>query len=78
MLKYHFHIRGENGELDRDERGVEFETLDEAHAEAVRTAIEMVLARPAHFHDDERVFEITDPDGLVLREVPFKDVFRLE
>ncbi|MCB5203712.1 hypothetical protein LH464_14630 [Neorhizobium sp. T786] len=77
MLKYYYHIR-EGGNLDRDETGVEFETLDQAYEEAMRAAVEMALARDGLCLDDDRVFEITSPEGVILREVAFRDMFRVK
>lgn len=76
MPRYYFHIR-DNDVLDEDEDGLEFGTLDQAFDQARRAVLEM---RSPDFPnvEDERVFEITTPDGVVLRKVVFKDVVQLD
>ncbi|MCB5203906.1 hypothetical protein LH464_15650 [Neorhizobium sp. T786] len=76
MPKYYFHIR-KNDKLNEDEDGLEFGTLDQAYEQALRAILEM---RSPDFPnvEDDRVFEITTPDGLVLKEIAFSEVIDVE
>lgn len=74
MPRYYFHVRSNAG-LEMDSQGLEFESIDEAIADARRAGAEMLLDEaveerrrqgPAHPE-----FEIADASGRVVAKVPF-------
>ena len=72
MPRYFFHIKEENGELLRDEEGIELGDLDAVHLEAVEAAREImsddVLKGRA---PGRQAFIIEDDVGATVSEVPF-------
>lgn len=77
MVRYYFHIR--DGErLSRDPEGSDFEDLDAARAEAVKSARELLSQRVRNGEEvDGQAFEVTTEDGTVMDRVRFRDVLRL-
>lgn len=70
MPRYYFHIR-DSGGLIRDENGAEFDSLSEAHHEAIKLAESMM----AEIHEVGDVaagqsIEVSDASGAVLQFVP--------
>jgi Domain of unknown function (DUF6894) len=74
MPRFYFHIRGPSGRV-KDHTGIEFESLDEAVADATRARQEMLAdaALEARSHST-RSFEITDYSGRVLATIPLLDL----
>jgi hypothetical protein len=70
MPRFYFHIRDKSG-LIRDERGGEFDSLSEAHREAIELAKSMV-AEIYEIGDviDGQAIEISDASGAVFELVP--------
>lgn len=77
MPIYYFHVR-KDGILERDPKGAEFANVDATHDEALEAARE-ILAEKVLADDvvDGSCFKITDQDGAVLREVPFRSAIQL-
>ncbi|GJE49964.1 hypothetical protein GOFOIKOB_3005 [Methylobacterium tardum] len=74
MPRFYFHLRGPNG-LERDYTGLEFASIEAAYLEAYRTVPGLGADLAAQRMDPARyVFEITDPAGRLLMEVPFTEV----
>lgn len=72
MPRYFFHVRSPHG-LEIDPNGLEFESLDEAIADARKAGAEILLDQAveetrAHPHAS---FEIVDASGQVVAKVPF-------
>jgi hypothetical protein len=72
-MRLFFHTR-KQGVLADDEQGAEFDSLEEAHREAIASAREImaeriVMGRPIHGVS----FEITDEHGKVVLTVPWED-----
>ena len=70
MPHYYFHIR-DKSRLIRDERGAEFDSLSEAHHEAIKLAKSVV----AEMHEVGDVvagqaIEVSDASGAVLETIP--------
>jgi hypothetical protein len=78
MPKYVFHIR-EDGVLDRDEDGIDLPNADVAYKEAINAAREMLAEKvlKGDVIDGQR-FELTTEDGILLCEVPFRALLRLD
>lgn len=78
MPRYYFHIKTSDGFV-KDPEGAEFPSLERASDEAKKAAREMLseMILSDEVIDGQR-FVITLEDGRVLREVPFRSVFRLE
>lgn len=77
MARYYFHIR--DGErLSKDPEGADFENLDAAREEAVKSARELLSQRVRNGEEvDGQAFELTAEDGTVIDKVAFRDVLRL-
>ncbi len=77
MARYFFHIR--DGErLSKDPEGADFENLDAARVEAVKSARELLSQKVLNGEEvDGQAFELTAEDGTVIDRVPFRDVLRL-
>jgi hypothetical protein len=74
MPRYFFHIRSPQGRVT-DETGIEFNSLDEAIADARRARGEMIAdAAMEDPSNSSSAFEITDPSGRVLATVPLLDL----
>ncbi|HEX3809792.1 MAG TPA: hypothetical protein VHW02_08815 [Rhizomicrobium sp.] len=74
MPQFYFNVR-DGSEVFRDPVGSECQSLDDAKADAKIAAREFVVEalrfeRPV----DGRVIEITDENGKVLAEIPFRDI----
>jgi hypothetical protein len=77
MIRLYFHIR-EGDSLSKDPEGAEFETIEMARAEAVRSARELLSQRVLNGEEiDGQVFELTGDDGAIMDTVRFRDVLRL-
>ena len=77
MPRYYFHIRRTGGALEEDPQGTELASFEQAGAEAVKAAQEILAIKVAHGEMiDEDCFVITSEDGTVLAEVPFKSALR--
>jgi hypothetical protein len=73
MVRYYFNIRYSDG-LIEDQEGQELRSLEEARAEAVASARELIAeAVLLGAKIDHRAFEITDESGATLAVVPFSD-----
>ncbi|ABQ67321.1 MULTISPECIES: DUF6894 family protein [Sphingomonadales] len=71
MPHFHFHVSNGTGET-RDEEGVDLPDLDAAHARAlsgIRSILREELGRGVL--DFGGMIRITDPQGRLVREVPF-------
>ena len=70
MPRFYFHIR-DSGGLIRDENGAEFDSLSEAHREAIALA-KSVVAEMYEIGDvvDGQTIEISDASGAVFECVP--------
>ncbi|HWK34593.1 MAG TPA: hypothetical protein VNR51_13050 [Hyphomicrobium sp.] len=71
MPRYYFHVRSASG-VEMDRLGLEFDTLDEAIADARQAGAELLLDEAV---DDQHrptrsTFEIADASGRVLAKVP--------
>jgi len=77
MPKYYFHIR-DGQQLEVDDMGTEFASLELAVSDAKLAAKEMLseLLRTGEIVDGQE-FEITDIRGEVVATVPFRSVLRL-
>ncbi|AYD04618.1 hypothetical protein [Neorhizobium sp. NCHU2750] len=77
MIRLYFHIR-EGDRLSRDPEGAEFQDVQTAHTEAVRSARELLSQRVLNGEEiDGQSFELTDESGAVVDTVKFRDVLRL-
>ena len=77
MPKFHFNLISDSGGFTPDEVGLEFDTLDDAYLDVFRAILDisfdMLKARKdPHNHS----FNIADPAGVVLLEVPFSEALR--
>jgi hypothetical protein len=73
MPKLHLHVRG-NDFLAEDWEGAEYDSLDEARAEAIRGARQIMAERLMRGEVlDGSMIEIVDAAGKVVIQVPFKD-----
>ena len=71
MARYFFHIRTD-GDLDRDEFGVELADLDAVRTEALRTIAGFMLdAAITGAAMPGEAFEIADAQGKALIMIPF-------
>lgn len=72
MPHFYFHIRDKSG-LILDDRGAEFDSLSEAHHEAIKLA-KSVVAEMYEIGDvvDGQAIEISDASGAVFESVPLK------
>lgn len=77
MPRYYFNIRSAGGMI-HDPDGSDLPDLTAARLEAEQSARDLLasLLRDGGVIDGQ-VFEITDEDGEVLDEVPFRSVLRL-
>lgn len=76
MPNYYFHLR-DGDRLEKDPEGSVFSTVEEARAEAVLSAREMLaekVAAGATIYG--QVFEITSEDGVVIERLPLKSVLK--
>ncbi len=71
MPRYYFHVRSASG-VEIDRLGLEFDTLDEAIADARQAGAELLLDEAVdEQHPPTRsTFEIADASGRVLAKVP--------
>ncbi|SFB64640.1 hypothetical protein SAMN03159496_06519 [Rhizobium sp. NFR07] len=77
MSRYFFHIR-DGANLTKDTEGAEFENIDLAKDEALRSARELLAQRLLNNEViDGQSFEITDDNGVIVERVLFKDAMRL-
>lgn len=77
MIRLYFHIR-QRDRLSKDPEGAEFNDLETARAEAVRSARELLSQRVLNGEEiDGQAFELTSEDGAVVDTVRFRDVLRL-
>lgn len=77
MIRLYFHIR-EGDLLSKDPEGAEFQDVETALAEAVRSARELLSQRVLNGEEiDGQSFELTDESGSVVDTVKFRDVLRL-
>lgn len=77
MVRLFFHIR-EGNRMSKDPEGAEFENVEAARMEAVRSAREILSQRVLNGEEiDGQVFELTGDDGTVMATVRFRDVLRL-
>jgi hypothetical protein len=73
MPRYFFHIKDE-AETIRDEDGIELHDLDEVRKLATESAREMMSEAVREGHEPSgREFVITDEQGRVVLNFPFKD-----
>ena len=72
MPLFYFHVRSTTG-LEKDQQGLEFESLDEAIADARRAGAEMLLDEAVEEtrRRTDSAFEIADSSGKVIARVPF-------
>ncbi|MCJ2104418.1 hypothetical protein MKK70_03255 [Methylobacterium sp. E-041] len=74
MPYFYCHLRGPSG-YERDEIGLEFADLDAAYLEVCRAILDMAAELARSGHDPmPYAFEITDDDGLLLMDVPFREM----
>jgi len=74
MPKYFFHIR-EHDSFDEDFEGLDLQSVDDAHTEALKAAREMVAELVTHGEPiDGMTFEIVDERGTVIHRLPFRSV----
>ncbi|WJH38319.1 hypothetical protein N7E02_06630 (plasmid) [Aliirhizobium terrae] len=77
MIRLFFNIR-EGERLSKDPEGAEFQDIEMARAEAVRSARELLSQRVLNGEEiDGQSFELTDDNGAVVDTVKFRDVLRL-
>jgi hypothetical protein len=77
MIRLYFNIR-EGNRVSKDLEGGEYEGLQAARAEAVRSARELLSQRVLNGEEiDGQAFELTNDDGAVVDIVRFRDVLRL-
>jgi hypothetical protein len=76
MPRYFFHIKDEV-EIIRDEEGLELRGLDAVREEATESAREMMSEKVRAGHGpDGRAFVVTDEQGHVVLNFPFRDAIR--
>jgi len=76
MRRFYFHLCGPNG-FNRDEEGVEFETLEHAYLDLWKAAVEMSVDALRQHRDATRDrFELWDEQGKFLLELPFSEVMK--
>lgn len=78
MAIYFFNLR--NGEvLEKDLEGSEFATAEEAKAEAVLAARQLMAAKVfAGERINGQVFEITSEDGTIVENLPLRSVLLID
>ncbi len=77
MIRLFFHIR-QGDRLSKDPEGAEFQDVETARAEAVRSARELLSQRVLNGEEiDGQSFELTDESGAVVDTVKFLEVLRL-
>lgn len=78
MIRLYFHIR-EGDRLSKDPEGAEFQDVETARAEAVRSARELLSQRVLNGEViDGQSFDLTDESGAVVDTVKFRDVLLLD
>jgi hypothetical protein len=72
MPRYYFHVRSPLG-LETDRQGLEFESVEEAVADARRAGAEILLDDAVEETRSRSTseFEIVDASGNVVARVPF-------
>lgn len=73
MPRYYFHVRSTAG-LEMDRQGLDFDSIDEAIADARRAGAEMLLDQAVEEtggSKSQSEFEIVDASGKVVARVPF-------
>ncbi|MCK9909242.1 hypothetical protein MXD81_08880 [Microbacteriaceae bacterium K1510] len=73
MPRYYFHVRSTAG-LEMDRQGLDFDSIDEAIADARRAGAEMLLdqaVEETRASKSQSEFEIVDASGNVVARVPF-------
>jgi len=74
MPWFYFHLRGPKG-LEPDDTGLEFAGIEAAYLEAYATIPELSADLASEEKNPARyAFEITDPGGELLMDVPFTEV----
>jgi hypothetical protein len=72
MPRYYFHIKDKVG-IIRDEEGLDLHGLDAVREEATESAREMMSEKVREGHGpDGRAFVVTDEQGQVVLDFPFK------
>jgi hypothetical protein len=78
MPIFFFHVR-KPGAFEEDLEGSDFPTIDDAVDEAFKSAREIIAEKVlADDVIDGCSFEITTGEGQVVRNVPFREVLRLQ
>jgi hypothetical protein len=72
MPRYYFHVRSAAG-VELDPQGLEFDTVEEAIADARKAGAEILLDRAVEEKAPRPAseFEIVDVSGRVVARVPF-------
>ena len=74
MPQFFFHF-SDAGEIENDEIGVEFDSVEQAYLEAVATARSLWPELLSARRDPSRcAFEITNAEGAVLFHLPFSEL----
>ncbi|WJH38467.1 hypothetical protein N7E02_07560 (plasmid) [Aliirhizobium terrae] len=77
MIRLYFHIR-DGDRLSKDPEGAEFQDVQTARTEAVRSARELLSQRVLNGEEiNGQSFELTDDNGVIVDTVKFRDVLRL-
>ncbi|HEY8578443.1 MAG TPA: hypothetical protein VIL72_01055 [Beijerinckiaceae bacterium] len=72
-MRLFFHMR-ERGRFSEDEEGGDFDTVEDAHREAIAAAREMMAERIRSGRPiDDVAFEIVDEEGERVLTVPWSD-----
>jgi len=71
MPRYYFHVRSASG-VEMDRQGLEFDSLDDAIADARQAGAELLLdeAMDETHRSGRSAFEIADASGRVVAKVP--------
>jgi len=72
MPRYFFHVRSPQG-LEMDQQGLDFDTVEEAVADARKAGAEILLDEAVEEvrSRSDAEFEIVDATGKVVARVPF-------
>jgi hypothetical protein len=74
MPRFFFHLRHDNGELERDDDGVDLPNFETAYLEAHRAAVDMwAEARRCGRQLTHNRFEIRDVGDRIVLELPFEE-----
>lgn len=78
MTKYFFHVRDRLGVM-KDNEGMELSTLEDARAEALRSAKHLIAeSKKFGTFGLDRVIEVEDGDGQRVYTLPFKTAHLLD